>query len=496
MPRSAASVLFVTSECAPLVKTGGLGDVAGSLPAALAQHSADIRILLPGYRGVLRSVKTARELVRFAADAQFPECRLLDGGTLRGVPLLVLDCPQMFDRDGSPYQDALNRDWADNASRFGLFCRVAADLCTGQPVQGWQPQLAHCNDWQSGLVPAYLRFRTGHDTRTLFTIHNLAYQGLFPSLAVAELGLPAQSYAMQGLEYHGQISFLKAGLVYADAITTVSPAYAREIQRPETGMGLHGVLAERSGVLSGILNGIDTDTWNPAQDARLPQRYDVATLDLKQENKRALQRRFGLESSTGLPLFATVCRLASQKGVDLILEIAAELLHLPAQLVVCGTGDRALEAALRALGERYPGQVGIFIGFDEDLAHLVEAGADAFLMPSRFEPCGMNQMYSQRYGTPPVVHATGGLADSVTDTTAETLLAGAATGFGFSPCTPEALVAAVRRACAAYRDPQTWRAIQTAGMQRDFSWTTSAAKYLDIYRGLCTAPIGQAPAQG
>ena len=495
MSRSVASVLFVTPECAPLVKTGGLGDVAGSLPAALTRGSADVKILLPGYRSVLRSINPGRELVRFAADGQFPECRLLDGGTIQGVPLLLLDCRALFDRDGGPYQDFQGRDWHDNAMRFGLFCRIAADICNGQPSLEWRPQLAHCNDWQTGLVPAYLRFGPGSDTRTLFTIHNLAYQGLFPGSAVADLGLPAESYIIQGLEYHGQLSFLKAGLFYADAITTVSPTYAREIQRPALGMGLEGLLAERSGVLTGILNGIDTNTWNPAQDERLPRRYDSTSLALKHDNKLALQRRFGLETGRNIPLFATVCRLAHQKGIDLILDIAGSLLTLPAQLLVCGTGDHATEEALRALAGRYPGRVGTFIGFDEELAHLTEAGADAFLMPSRFEPCGMNQMYSQRYGTPPIVHATGGLADSVTDTTPENLRAGTAAGFVFSPGTREALKIALHRVADAFHDPQVWRAIQTAGMRRDFSWTASAARYIDIYRELRLLPAGSTSAR-
>lgn len=491
MAQSSTTILFVTAECAPLVKTGGLGDVAGSLPGALLRHAIDVRILLPGYRSVLSSVKTARELARFAATEHFPACRVLEGGTVHGVPLMLVDCPVLYDRDGGPYQDAQGLDWPDNALSFGLLCKVAADIAGRDSPLGWRPRLIHCNDWQTGLVPAYLRFGapTGAPTgvRTVFTIHNLAYQGLFPASAVADLGLPPESFGMQGLEYHGQLSFLKAGLFYADAITTVSPTYAREIQAEPMGMGMQGLLSERKAVLSGILNGIDLDTWNPVSDAHIPRHYDAASLVLKADNKRALQQRFGLTGGRDIPLFATICRLAHQKGMDLILAIADALLALPAQLVVCGTGDPALAEALQALGRQHPDKVGVFIGYDEQLAHLIEAGADVFLMPSRFEPCGMNQMYSQRYGTVPIVHATGGLADSVTDATPEALHAGLATGFVFTPGTSEALLEAVLRAVSVFRNPQAWSAIQAAGMRADFSWTASAARYADIYRqlGVC-----------
>ena len=484
MSQSSSSVLFVTAECAPLVKTGGLGDVAGSLPAALRQHGVDVRILLPGYRGVLRSINSTRELARFEASAHFPACRVLDGGTVQGVPLLLLDCPALFDRDGGPYQDAEGGDWPDNAMRFGLLCRVAADIAGNDSPLGWWPRVVHCNDWQTGLAPAYLRLGAHTGVRTVFTVHNLAYQGVFPAAAVAELGLPPESFGMQGVEFHGQLSFLKAGIFYADAITTVSPTYAREIQQEPMGMGMQGLLAERRDALSGILNGIDLDTWNPRSDAHIPRHYDAASLALKVDNKRALQQRLGLAGGSDMPLFATICRLAHQKGMDLILAIADELLALPAELVVCGTGDPVLAQALQALGRKYPGQVGVFIGYDEQLAHLIEAGADVFLMPSRFEPCGMNQMYSQRYGTVPIVHATGGLADSVIDATPDSLRASSATGFVFSPGTSEALLGAVRRAALMFQTPRQWRAIQAAGMQRDFSWTASAARYADIYRQL------------
>lgn len=499
MSHPECSVLYVTSECAPLVKTGGLGDVAGSLPAALSKLSLDVRILMPAYRNVLRAVNGARELAGFAATAVYPQCRLLEGGSIDGVPVLLLDCPSYFDRDGGPYQDAAGADWPDNALRFGLLCRVAADLARGavagqdtdRPRLSWQPDVVHCNDWQTGLVAAYLHFAPRAQgqalARTLFTIHNLAFQGIFAPETVALLGLPLESFASGGLEYYGNMSFLKSGLYYADAITTVSPTYAREIQSEPLGMGMQGLLAERRDVLTGILNGIDAGTWDPQTDRRTPHHYDAGDMRGKKQNKQALQRRLGLADDPDVPLLATVSRLTHQKGIDLILDIADELLAMPAQLAILGTGDHAMHARLVDLAGRHPGRAGISIGYDEDLAHLIEAGADMFLMPSRFEPCGMNQMYSQRYGTVPVVHATGGLADSVTDSTREALSSGTATGIVFSPCSSAELLRAIRRALEMHRDARLWRGVQAAGMRRDFSWTASAARYADIYRRLTQA---------
>jgi starch synthase len=486
-------ILFVTPECAPLVKTGGLGDVAGSLPAALSKLLLDVRILLPAYREVLRSVDGVRELARYAVSAAFPACRLLDGGRVDGVPLLLLDCPSLFDREGGPYQDADGTDWPDNARRFGLLSRVAADIAQEGLERGakgkhaadnWLPDVVHCNDWQTGLVPAYLRLGARTQSRTVLTVHNLAFQGIFPPATVGQLGLPVEGFSQGGLEYYGNLSFLKAGLQYADAITTVSPTYAAEIKVEPLGMGMHGLLAERSDALTGILNGIDTRTWNPASDARIPHRFSEHDLSGKQANKRSLQRLLGLSEDADVPLFASVSRLTLQKGIDLILDVADELLALPAQLVVLGSGDGALQLRLEELAQRHPGRVGVRVGFDEGLAHLIEAGADMFLMPSRFEPCGMNQMYSQRYGTVPIVHATGGLADSVTDCTEDTLAAGTATGIVFSPCTSREMLRAIQRAQQLYGAPAAWRAIQAAGMRRDFSWTASATRYANIYRRL------------
>jgi starch synthase len=474
-------VLFATSECTPLIKTGGLGDVSAALPAAVRMLGLDVRILLPAYRQVLAQLPDCREVARFAPMAHFPGARLLQARMASGVPLFALDCPVLYDRPGGPYQDEAGSDWADNALRFGLLSRIAALVGSAGSPLGWQPQVVHCNEWQTGLVPAYLRYAAGARAATLLTIHNLAFQGIFEPELVAALGLPPDAFSPDGVEYYGKLSFLKAGLQFADVITTVSPGYAREIQSEALGFGLHGLLAARGDRLYGILNGIDTELWNPASDPLIACRYAAATLASKPINKRALQQRLGLAASPKVPLFAVVSRLTEQKGLDWLLEIAPRLLALPAQLALLGGGQRELELGFLALAQRHPQQVSATIGFDEALAHLIEAGADAFLMPSRFEPCGMNQMYSQRYGTPPIVRATGGLADTVVDCTAATLADGSASGFVFREPGAEALLAAVGRAVSAWRDGATWRALQQNGMARNFGWDASARRYAEIY---------------
>jgi len=482
-------VLFAASEAAPLVKTGGLGDVAGALPAALRARGADVRVLLPGYRPVMAALVDgqrgargpARRGVAVPARAGIPAARLLECDGPSGVPCYVLECPAMYDRDGGPYQDAMGADWRDNAMRFGLLSRAAALLgCASSPLK-WRPEVVHCNDWQTGLAPAHLHYAPDARAASVITIHNLAFQGIFPPGLLATLGLPPASFTIAGLEYHGMISFLKAALAYADAITTVSPTYAREIQSEPLGFGLQGLLAERASVLTGILNGIDTALWDPAHDPHLAARYGPDTLDRKAANKRALQERMRLAADDAAPLIAMVSRFTDQKGIGLVVEAARWIVGLPAQLVLVGTGAREKEDAVRAVTARHPGQAAVHVGFDEPLAHLVEAGADIFLMPSQFEPCGLSQMYSQRYGTPPVVHATGGLVDSVVDCTPATLADGTATGFKFDAPTGIALLDAVDRAVAAYRDPHTWRALQKNGMARDFGWDAAAARYAGIY---------------
>ena len=477
-------LLFASSECAPLVKTGGLGDVSASLPAALLRLGVDVRLLLPGYGQVLEALPGAREVARIPARDSFPSFVLLAAPGPHGVPLLILDCPALYRRRGGPYLDPEGRDWADNALRFGLLSRVAADLGTDAGPLDWRADVVHCNEWETGLAPAYLHYAPGARAASVITIHNLAFQGNFSPEYLPALGLPSSSFSIDGLEFHGKISFLKAALRYADAITTVSPTYAREIQSEPLGFGLHGVLAARKDAVTGIINGIDTELWDPSTDALIPQQYDAASLAAKRVNTRALQHRMGLAHDDSIPVLGAVSRLAYQKGLDLLLQIAPGLAKLPAQLVIQGVGDDELQREFHSLARRHPGKIAVSTEFDEALAHLIEAGSDIFLMPSRFEPCGMNQMYSQRYGTPPVVHATGGLADSVVDCTARTLADGSASGFVYRSAGAADFLHAVQRAVAAWRDPATWTALQRNGMARDFGWGASAVQYLEIYRSL------------
>ncbi|OGA54636.1 MAG: starch synthase [Betaproteobacteria bacterium RIFCSPLOWO2_12_FULL_63_13] len=487
MTAESIRVLFATSECAPLIKTGGLADVSSALPAALTRLGVDIRVLLPGYRAVMGRLSGAREVARLAATPRFPHARLLLAEGPGGVPLVVVDCPELYDRPGGPYQDPSGADWPDNALRFGQFSRVAAELSGVRSPLGWQVQVLHCNDWQTGLAPAYLRLDPDATAATLLTIHNLAFQGVFPPQVVPQLGLPPESFSPAGVEYYGQMSFLKAAIRFADAVSTVSPTYAEEIQREPLGMGLQGLLAERRGDLEGILNGIDIEAWNPERDPLIARRFGIRSLDSKRDNKWAVQQRFGLTQDSDVPLLAVISRLAYQKGIDLVLEAAEALLALPSQLVVLGKGDRDYETRLLALAARHRDRVAVMVGFNEELAHLIEAGADMFLMPSRYEPCGMNQMYSLHYGTIPVVRATGGLVDSVVNCKPETLSSGTANGFVFDVASTEALLGAVSRALEGYRNPGIWRALQVAGMRRDFNWDASARRYLAIYTRLAKA---------
>ena len=481
------TVLFVTSEVAPLIKTGGLADVAGALPAALMHAGVDVRVLVPGYKQVMEAVKSKGRLTSFPALGEMPASQLLAGKLPSGVPLMIVDSPRLYDRPGGPYQDASGSDWPDNAVRFGLLSYLAAVLGGPASPISWRPRILHCNDWQTGLAPAYLHFMPGDKVRTVMTIHNLAYQGVFPPTTVSRLGLPPSSFAPEGVEYYGNMSFLKAGLYYADHITTVSPNYAREIQLAPLGMGMQGLLAHRADVLTGILNGIDTDAWDPETDPYIQRYYNAVRLPAKQENKHALQQRLGLALDDRIPLLATIGRFTPQKGLDLLLEITADLLRLPAQLAVLGAGDASLQEAFLALARANAGRVAVHVGYDEGLAHQIEAGADIFLMPSRFEPCGLNQMYSQRYGTPPVVHDTGGLHDSVVDCQPATLADKTATGFMFEPMTADGFTVAVERAVAAYHDKKIWRPLQKNGMARDFSWDASAERYVKLYQALVAA---------
>lgn len=474
-------VLFVTSEIVPLVKTGGLADVSAALPFALTHIGVDVRVLLPGYPQVLESLPDKHLAARIDNLPGFPPVYLLSATLPDGVPVLVVECHDLYRRHGSPYQDERGRDWADNAERFGLLSRVAAVLGSAGSPLAWRPDVVHCNDWQAGLAPAYLHF-SKDPAPSVMAVHNMAFQGVFPAGMVKKLGLPPESFQIEGLEYHGFMSFLKAGLQYATHITTVSPSYAREIQTDALGFGMQGLLARRRHDLTGILNGIDVHEWNPATDAYLTQHYDAERLEAKAANKHALQHRMNLPIDPNIPIFGLVSRFTYQKGVDVVLEIAPQLVDLPAQLVLLGSGDTKMQNEALALARAYFGQVGVVVGFEEGLSHLIEAGADIFLMPSRFEPCGLNQMYSQRYGTPPIVHATGGLIDTVVGCNDATLADGTATGFVFSGrLDAESLFETAQRAAIAYHNKKLWAGLQKNGMKRDFSWTQSALAYRDLY---------------
>jgi starch synthase len=483
MATSKLKVLFAASEVAPLIKTGGLADVAGALPTALAGLGVDVRVLVPGYTQVLDALSSKGRAATLPSLPGLPAAQLLGAKLPSGVPLLVLDCAA-YRRPGGPYQDTAGRDWPDNDLRFGLLSYVAALLSTPASPYPWRPDVVHCNDWQTGLAPMYLRFVVGPKARSVMTIHNLAYQGIFPPETTTRLGLPPRALAIDGVEFYGKMSFLKGGLQAADRLTTVSPSYAEEIQHEPLGMGLQGVLSYRRAALTGILNGIDVDTWDPDNDPYIERYYNAGRLAHKEDNRRALRVRLGLEDRPDIPLFATVGRMTYQKGLDILADVAADLVNLPAQLAVLGTGDAALQSRFQTLAQSHPGRIAVQIGFDEGLSHQIEAGADAFLMPSRYEPCGLNQMYSQRYGTPPVVHATGGLKDSVVDASPETIARKTATGFVFAPLSAQTLLEACRRAADLYRNKRVWRQLQKNGMARDFSWEASARQYLALYREL------------
>jgi starch synthase len=477
-------VLFAASEIAPWVKTGGLGDVAAALPPALRSLGCDVRVLVPRYPALRAALPDATHLVHLPALAeQLPtaDLYLAEHGELSFV---LLDCPPLFDRPGNPYLGPDGHDWLDNHLRFGLLSRVAARLAGGASPLDWRPDVLHCHDWQTGLAPYYLRFYEPAGAASIMTIHNLAFQGTFAPQFLDELALTGADWHIDGVEYYGYLSFLKAGLRHADALTTVSPTYAREIQTAAEGMGMQGLLQTRRAQLTGILNGIEDTVWNPALDPHIEAHYDRDHLDAKRRNKVALQREMGLAERDDCPLFGVVSRLTHQKGLDLVAEIGAALVGLPAQLAVLGSGDKALEAAFLALAEEHPGQVAVKIGYSDPLAHRIEAGADCFLMPSRFEPCGLNQMYSLAYGTPPLVRATGGLADTVIDYSPAALADGSANGFVCHPATADAILGSVRLAAAIWQDKASWRQLQRNAMAGDFRWAGPARQYLDLYKSL------------
>ncbi len=474
-------VLFVTSEAHPLIKTGGLGDVAGSLPAALRALNCDIRLVLPAYRSVLKHAGRPKTVAEVVLPGLAAPVHLLEGhlpGTK--VPVWLVDYPPAYDRSGNPYLDPLGLPWEDNAERFAVLARTAEHIALGRAGLSWRPDVVHANDWQTGLTVALLN-QTQERPATVFTIHNLAYQGLFAQSTFVRLGLPPTLWSPEALEFYGQLSFIKGGLVFADMLSTVSPTYAREIQTPDFGFGLDGLLRHRSDRLVGILNGIDDGEWDPVHDPRIERNYDAGRLQDKLVNKRSLQQEHHLVQDPRIPLIGMVGRLVQQKGIDLVLHVLPRLMHEPVQFVILGSGEVAYESALRAVAARFPGRIAVRIGYDETAAHRIESGADMFLMPSRFEPCGLNQLYSLRYGTVPIVRRVGGLADTVIDATAASLRAESATGIAFDSDHPDALTAAVLRALALYADIPLWQKLVVQGMRQDFSWRLSAQNYLKLY---------------
>lgn len=482
------NVLFVTSEITPWVKTGGLGDVAAALPPALIRTGCEVCVLVPCYPALRAAFPASRHVAQFPSlGGQFPPSDLLEATTNDGVRLLLLDCPALYGRPGNPYLGPEGHDWLDNPLRFGLLSRVAARLASMTSPLDWHPDILHCHDWQTGLAPYYARFYENSRAKSVMTIHNLAFQGVFSSFVMGELGLDARDWHMDGVEYYGHLSFLKAGLRHADSITTVSPTYAREIQTEIEGMGMEGLLRSRADRLIGILNGIDPQAWNPSTDASLAAPYSREHLDAKAINKQTLQRELGLAERNDCPLFGVVSRLTYQKGLDLVAAIGDQLVGLPAQIAILGSGEKSLEAAFQTLAERHPEQVAVQIGFSEPLAHRIEAGADIFLMPSRFEPCGLNQMYSLAYGTLPLVRATGGLADTVVNVSEASLADQRANGFVFNDATPEAIFGTAAWAAGLWHDTPLWRRLQRNAMAVNSSWEGPAWHYLDLYRKLLAA---------
>jgi starch synthase len=476
-------VLHVAAEVFPLVKTGGLADVVAALPAALAAEGASVRLLLPGFPAVMESVQGARTVIDIGACFGALRVRLqlarMPGTQL---PVYVIDAPYLFRRGGGPYQDSRGEEWSDNLQRFALLGWLAAHLAGGDADPDWAPDIVHAHDWHAAMACAYVAEHPPTPAATVFTVHNLAYQGLFPMHDWPSLGLATRLMSPAGLEYHGQLSFMKAGLKFADQVTTVSPNYAREIATYEFGCGLDGVIRGRGDAVTGVLNGIDDAVWNPATDPALAALYDAERPAGKQTCRRALQAELGLDPDDGALLVTVVSRLTSQKGLDLVLAALPALVQSGVQLTVQGEGEPALQAAFQMAMRSHPGRVHVHLGYDEARAHRLIAGADAIAVPSRFEPCGLTQLYGLRYGTLPIVRRVGGLADTVTDASPKALAEGTATGFTFDAATPVAFEKAVLRAAEMRADAESWRGMMQTAMAQQLSWAGPAKAYLDLYR--------------
>lgn len=474
-------VLFATSEVYPLIKTGGLADVSASLPAALTALGCQVRVLVPGYPQALEVIKKhfGRRKIAQLTIGDTPVTLWQTPVKNADITFWVAECSAFSDRSGNPYTDENDQDWSDNAERFHLFCELTRRLGLAEAGLRWKPDVVHCNDWPTALAPALLH-RHRRRPATVFTIHNLAYQGLFPAETRHQLDLSETFWHMDSLEFYGQLSFIKGGLVYADRLTTVSPSYAEEVRAEAYGCGLDGVLRAREEHLVGILNGVDQADWNPASDAHLPANYHVNDLRNKSLCKQSLLQELGLHlGRDDQPLVGFIGRLVEQKGIDLIVECLPWLLAQGCRIAVLGSGSPELEQRLNTLANKHRGQMSLTLSYNEAMAHRITAGSDIFLMPSRFEPCGLNQMYSLLYGTPPVVHSIGGLKDTVFD--ADEFAIDKANGFSFSEPTPERFLQALRRALNGYQDSAHWQRLQVNGMAVDYSWQHSARAYMDVY---------------
>lgn len=479
-------ILLVTSEAYPLIKTGGLADVSGSLPKALQSLGVDVRILIPAYLNLIEQLRDCRKIATIDHLPHPDHAHLLLGKMPDSdVEVIAIQCKSLYERTGGPYTNSQGQDWADNALRFGVLSKIASILSSeDSPLKDWIPDIVHCNDWQTGLTPTYLHFMPGKKAKTVLSIHNLAFQGCYPENWVEQLQLPKESYNINGAEYYGQLSFLKAGIYFADGLSTVSPTYAKEIQTDGYGFGMQGLLTTRGDEIRGILNGIDDHEWSPAKDAFIPANYNQSRMAGKYKVKQALQKKLALEVRDDVPLIGVVSRLTHQKGLDIFAEICQVLIAEGVQIAILGSGEKALEQKFIALNASYPQQVAVTIGYNEPLSHHMMAGCDMFMMPSRFEPCGLNQMYGLAYGTPPIVSSTGGLADSVCNTTEETLHNNTATGFLIAELNATSLLTTTQRAIALWHDKSTWKKIQKNGMSKDLSWHSSAKSYLEMFEHL------------
>jgi len=482
VPKQNVSVLCVASECFPLIKTGGLADVVGALPLALAQLGVHVSVFLPGFPKVLSGLSETRTLAKLK-DFPIANARLVTGKTSTGLNIIALDAPDLFNIKGNPYQTSTGEDRPDNAYKFALFSKIAAEIAAGKYGRK-KFDIVHAHDWQAGLTSTYLKIMGDTRVKSIFTIHNLAFQGVFSHSILKDIGIPQSYMSRDQLEYWDKVSYLKGGVVNSDRITTVSPTYALEIQSDSDGMGFGGLLRERGDVLFGILNGIDTDVWNPDTDTEITAQFNANDASQKSKNKAALQKKMGLRIAPDAPLFSIISRLTTQKGLDILSGLTDHVTALGGQLILLGSGDSAIEAQFKQAADKNPNEVSVTIGYDEPFAHQIQAGADAIIIPSRFEPCGLTQLCAMRYGTVPIVGRVGGLSDTIIDANPMALSVGVATGLQFSPINTHMLAATINRAFALYSEPDNWNRLVQNCLNQDVSWDQSAQLYMDLYTSI------------